>query len=324
MKILLSLMLFLSATICQGRVVDYFGRLSVNGANIENEHGEAIQLTGIGSHGMQWFPQFYSKDALRYLVDEWGVTVVRPAMYTEEGGYIQNKSVKYKVFDVIDAAIELGVYVIVDWHILRDGNPLQHLNEAKEFFREVSGRYPNNQNIIYEICNEPNGWWVSWGGHIKPYANQVIPVIREESPDSIIIVGTPAWSSNILSVENDPLNFDNITYALHFYGNHDGDGQRRNVLRLHQKGLSIFVSEWGTSSTSGDGGPYVEQSKKWINFMKEHKISWVNWNFSNHRESSAALQPWSSADPSTWTDNNLKAGAKIVKAGITRYEFKGE
>ena len=319
MRAILFLTLLMFTSVTEAKIVELFGRLSVNGANIENEHGEAIQLTGIGSHGLQWFPQFYSKDAIKYLVDDWGVTVIRPAMYTEEGGYIHNRSVKYKVFDAIDAAIELGVYVIVDWHILRDGNPMQHVNEAKEFFREVSSRYPNHQNIIYEICNEPNGWGASWEGSIKPYANQVIPVIRELSPDNIVIVGTPAWSSDILAVEHSRLQFHNIAYALHFYGNHDGDGQRRNVLRLHQKGISVFVSEWGTSSTSGDGGPYVEQSKKWINFMRDHKVSWVNWNFSNHRESSAALQSWSSANPATWTDNNLKAGAKIVKAGITRY-----
>lgn len=324
MKVFLSLMLLLFTTVIQANIVDAFGRLSINGAYIENERGEAVQLTGIGSHGMQWFPQFYTKDAIKYLIQEWGVTVIRPAMYTQEGGYIQNRNVKYKVFDVINSAIDLGIYVIVDWHILSDGNPLQYVNEAKEFFKEVSNRYPNNPHIIYEICNEPNGWGVSWEGHIKPYANQVIPIIREASPDNIIIVGTPTWSSNISAVENSPLYFDNIAYALHFYGNHDGDGQRRNVLRLHQKGLSIFVSEWGTSSTSGDGGPYVEQSKKWINFMRDHKISWVNWNFSNHRESSAALQPWSSSDPSTWSDNNLKEGAKIVKAGITRYVFTRE
>ena len=319
MKMIMSLLLLLFTTFAQANIVDAFGRLSIKGPYIENEHGEVVQLTGIGSHGLQWFPQFYSKEAIRYLVEEWGVTVIRPAMYTEEGGYIHNRSVKYRMFDAIDAAIELGVYVIVDWHILRDGNPMQHVNEAKEFFREVSSRYPNHQNIIYEICNEPNGWGASWEGSIKPYANQVIPVIRELSPDNIIIVGTPAWSSDILAVEHSRLQFNNIAYALHFYGNHDGDGQRRNVLRLHQKGISIFVSEWGTSSTSGDGGPYVDQSKRWINFMRDHKVSWVNWNFSNHRESSAALQPWSSADPATWTDNNLKAGAKIVKAGITRY-----
>ena len=319
-KLMCLILLILCSTFAYSRtVVEKFGYLSVKNGYIENDSGQRIQLTGIGSHGLQWFGHFYTKEAIQYLRDDWGATVIRAAMYTNEGGYISNRSVKNKVYEIINSALDLGVYVIVDWHILSDGNPMQYVNEAKEFFKEISDAYPYTPNIIFEICNEPNGWGVGWEGQIKPYAEQVIPLIRQSNPDSIVIVGTPTWSSNITAVENNLLSFPNISYALHFYGNHDGDGQRANVLRMLSKGISIFVSEWGTSSTSGDGGPYIDQSVRWLNFMREHKISWVNWNFSNHRESSAAFQTWTSSDPSTWTDNNLKEGAKLVKENITRY-----
>ena len=46
--------------------------------------------------------------------------------------------------------------------------------------------------MIYEIANEPNG--VSWST-IKSYAEQVIPVIRANDPDAVVIVGTRGWSS---------------------------------------------------------------------------------------------------------------------------------
>jgi endoglucanase len=49
------------------------------------------------------------------------------------------------------------MYVIVDWHILSDGNPLANEDAAKAFFAEVSERYKGSPNVIYEICNEPNG-----------------------------------------------------------------------------------------------------------------------------------------------------------------------
>lgn len=319
MKFFITVLFFVSSSIATSNIVNKFGYLSIEGSYILNQSGETIQLTGIGSHGLHWFPQFYSKDAIKYLRDDWGVTVIRAAMYTKEGGYIDNPAVKNTVYNVINSAIELGVYVIVDWHILRDGNPLQYMNESKEFFREISNAYPNTANIIFEICNEPNGWGVGWDNQIKPYAEQIIPIIRQANPKSIIIVGTPTWSSNINAVEYNTLQFDNIAYALHFYGNHDGDGQRANVTRLRSKGIAIFVSEWGTSSTSGDGGPYIDQSVKWLNYMRDNKISWVNWNFSNHRESSAAFQPWVNSDPSSWNDNSLKEGAKLVKENITRY-----
>lgn len=308
--------LILLSSFSQASVVEKYGHLKVSSGFIESESGEQVQLKGISSHGLHWFPDFYTKDALKYLRDDWGVSVVRAAMYTSEGGYLQNRSIKNKVFEVIDSSIELGLYVIVDWHILRDGNPITHVNEAKEFFREVSSKYPDTPNLIFEIANEPNGWGVGWDNQIKPYAEQVIPEIRESNPDSLIIVGTPQWSSNILAIENNLLKDKNISYALHFYGNHDGDSQRRNVLRLLNKKISIFVSEWGTSSTSGDGGPYIEQSKRWLDFMRENKISWVNWNFSNHRESSGAFHPWTRADPSAWSDKSLKEGALLVKENM--------
>lgn len=99
-------------------------------------------------------------------------------MYTADGGYIDNPSVKNKVKEAVEAAKELGIYVIIDWHILNDGNPNQNKEKAKEFFKEMSSLYGNTPNVIYEIANEPNGD-VNWKRDIKPYAEEVISVIRK-------------------------------------------------------------------------------------------------------------------------------------------------
>ena len=78
-------------------------------------------------------------------------------MYTEESGYIADKSLKKKVIEIIDNCIELDLYVVVDWHILSDGNPNKHVEDAELFFDEISKKYKDKPNVIYEICNEPNG-----------------------------------------------------------------------------------------------------------------------------------------------------------------------
>ena len=70
--------------------------------------------------------------------DDWHVNVFRAAMYTEEDGYIDDPSVKEKVKEAVEAAIDLGIYVIIDWHILYDGNPNEHKEEAKAFFQEMA------------------------------------------------------------------------------------------------------------------------------------------------------------------------------------------
>ena len=41
-------------------------------------------------------------------------------MYLNEGGYIQSPNLKQSVISSVEAAIEVGVYVIIDWHVHLD------------------------------------------------------------------------------------------------------------------------------------------------------------------------------------------------------------
>ena len=114
----------------------------------------------------------------------------------------------------VDLARDEDMYALVDWHILSDGDPNRYADEAERFFDEMAERFCDYDNVLYEICNEPNG--VDWPT-VKAYAERIIPVIRAKDPDSVIIVGNPDWSKDLRSVAADPLEFDNILYTLHFY-----------------------------------------------------------------------------------------------------------
>src|SRR5690606_32223319 len=177
--------------------VSTHGQLRTSGNQLVNQHGTAVQLRGMSSHGLQWYGEYMNLSSIRWLRDDWGINVIRAAMYTASEGYIENPSVKNKVFEIVDAAIALDIYVIVDWHILSDGNPQQYKEEAKAFFNEVAQRYGNTPNVIYEIANEPNGGGVTWNAAIRPYAQEVIPVIRNHAPTSLVIVGTGTWSQDV-------------------------------------------------------------------------------------------------------------------------------
>lgn len=283
------------------------GFLRIENNTLVNEDGEKIQLKGISTHGIQWYGSLATEENLKILRDEWGSNLFRVAMYTEENGYISNKNLKNDVEKIVNTAIKLDMYVIIDWHILNDNDPLIHKEEAKMFFDEMSSKYKNYPNVIYEICNEPNGN-VTWNENIKPYAEEVINVIRKNSNNSIIIVGTPTWSQEVDKAAENPINDKNVMYALHFYaGTHTSWLRERTKQALNK--IPIFVSEWGTSLASGDGGVYKEETEKWVLFMKENNISWANWSLSDKNESSALLLQ----NSKVIKDENLSESGKTVK-----------
>ena len=211
-------------------------------------------------------------------------------MYTEESGYIADKSLKKKVIEIIDNCIELDLYVVVDWHILSDGNPNKHVEDAELFFDEISKKYKDKPNVIYEICNEPNGNKSTWNDDIVPYANTIIPIIRENSPKSLIIVGTPEWSKDLKSVVENKLEYKNILYSCHFYAGTHGEELMAEIDNAIKNNIPVIISEWGTSTLTGGGGFFLGNSQKWMKFLDERNISWINWSFSNADESSAILK----------------------------------
>lgn len=287
------------------------GQLSIQNGKLTDASGNPVQLKGMSSHGIQWFGDYVNKDSMKWLRDDWGLNVFRVAMYTESGGYISNPSLKNKVKEAVDAAIELGVYVIVDWHILSDGDPNTHKTQSKAFFKEMAQTYGDTPNIIYEIANEPNGN-VNWNNQIKPYAEELIAAIRAEDPDNPIIVGTGTWSQDVHDAAASPLTDENVLYAVHFYAGTHGSWLRDRIDAAMAQGLAVFVSEWGTSDASGNGGPFLTEAKQWTDFMANRGISWANWSLADKQEASAALAPGASFTGG-WTQAQLSASGKFVR-----------
>ena len=289
--------------------VSYNGWLKIKNNTLVNEKEEKIMLKGMSSHGIQWYGDFENESMLEDLKNKWNTNLFRIAMYTEEDGYIYNKNLKDKVEEIVEITKKLDMYVIIDWHILSDGDPLKHKEEAKEFFREMSTKYKDYPNVIYEICNEPNGN-VTWDNNIKPYAEEVINVIRENSKKSIIIVGTPTWSQEIDKAANNKIDDSNAMYALHFYSGTHTEWLRQRVKDCLNK-IPIFVSEWGVSDASGNGGVYLDEAKKWVSFMNENNLSWANWSLSDKSESSALFK--NNSSKLHLEENNLSESGKFIE-----------
>ncbi len=289
------------------------GALKINGGKIIDKDGNNVILKGMSSHGIVWFPKFINKYSIEK-TKEYGANVFRAAMYTEEyGGYTTGENEKQNseklLYYAVDNAIELDMYAVIDWHVLSDANPMKHKSEAIEFFDKVSKKYAGNPAVIYEICNEPNG--VNWKNDIKPYAEEIIPVIRKNSPEALIIVGTNTWSQDVDGASDDLLDYENVAYAFHFYaGTHKLDNFKGKIEKAISNGATVFVTEWGTSDASGNNGNYLDEAKKWLDYLDEKEISRINWSLCDKNESSAALSE--GADSENWNESNLSKSGKFV------------
>lgn len=288
------------------------GALSVKGTQLVDSAGNPVQLRGISTHGLAWFPDYVNGDCIRQLKEEWGMNVFRLAMYTaESGGYCtggNRDDLKALVRDGVEYATDCGMYVIIDWHILSDGNPNIYIDEAKAFFEEMSREYADYTNVFYEICNEPNGG-TSWND-VKAYAEQVIAVIRENDEDGIILVGTPNWSQYVEQAAADPItDYSNIMYTLHFYAATHTDSLRASMVSAIESGLPVFVSEYGICDASGNGAIDVNQAQQWVQLMDEYQISYVAWNLSNKSETSAVIKS-SCSKTGGFTEEDLSESGK--------------
>lgn len=296
------------------------GKLSVKGTDIVDMNGDKYQLKGVSTHGITWFPDYVNKDAFETLRDDWGANLIRLAMYTDTGdsyGYCSGGD-KDEILALVDkgvsAATELGMYVIVDWHILNDSDPNNHIDDAKEFFDKVSKKYAAQENVIYEICNEPNGG-TQWRS-VKSYAETIIPVIRANDKDALIIVGTPNWSQDVDIASQDPINgYDNIMYAVHFYAATHKDDLRNKVKTALDNGLPVFVSEFSLCDASGNGGIDYDSSDEWFKLINENNLSYSSWSLCNKNETSALIKSDSSATGS-FSDGDLSDTGKYVRDRI--------
>jgi endoglucanase len=260
----------------------------------------------------QWMVQFYTAEAVRWLKEDWNCTIIRAALAVEHGGYLQDPQREMaKIRTVMDAAIENGLYVIIDWH---DHVAHQYVEQAKQFFEEIARTCGHQPNIIYELWNEPLNRH-DWSTVIKPYHEAVVPVIRAHDPHNLIVCGTQTWSQDVDKAAEDPLASDNVAYVLHFYAATHKQRLRDKANRALDSGIALMVTEWGTSEANGSGKLDEEETRAWLAFMDEHQLSWCNWSVADKDETSAALRPGASGTGG-WRDEQISPSGLLVREAL--------
>jgi endoglucanase len=293
------------------KVVEKSGQLQVVGNQIVDQQGNPVILRGMSLFWSQWMGQYYNYDCIKWLRDDWKCTVVRAALGIGKDGYLENPGQEMgKIRTVIEACLDLGIYVIVDWH---DHYAPDHRREATIFFEQIASAYGRFPNIIYEIYNEPEK--VSWNDVVKPYADSIIQKIRPIDADNLILVGTPFWSQDVDVVSLNPVQCKNVAYTLHYYATTHRQPVRAKASVALKNGVALFVSEFGTCEHTGTGVIDRQELEAWFNFMEQHKISWCNWSIADKNETSAALSSGAQAHGG-WPANDLSESGILIRDKI--------
>jgi len=293
--------------------VEAHGQLTVVGTDLLDESGTPVQLKGVSSMWLNWENNGFAEnpEAIVWMRDHWNVSVIRAAMGVEpNGAYMTDpEKAKAQVDRVVQGAVAAGVYVIVDFH---DHNAHMHRDQAVAFFSEVSAKYKDLPNVIYEPFNEPE--MLDWPT-IKSYHEAVVPAIRANDPDNVIVLGTPNWSQYVDVAAGAPVAGENLMYTLHFYSCTHTAQVRARAENALSRGLPLFITEWGATHADGglDGKVCLDEANTWITWAASKRISWVAWKLDDCTPDSTCLLVPNAPVNGGWTSEFLRGHAPFVR-----------
>lgn len=309
----ITLCLLVSAAYAQTPVQKH-GNLRIAGKHIVDKHGAVTSLAGpsfFWSNTGWGQDRFYTRGAVDTFARDWKAGIIRVAVGAQNDGSIlkDRRGNLTRTQTVIEAAIDNGLYVIIDWH---SHQAEKDLGEAQAFFTHIAKRYGHTPNVIYEVYNEPLDT-TDWDKTIKPYAEKMIQTIRAIDPDNLIIVGTQSWSTGVDKAADRPIRGQsNILYALHFYAATHKDFVREKAEYAINKGLPIIISEWGSVTYSGDGYMDNASTHEWMRFAKKHGLTHLNWAVSDKNESASLFKSGASSHGG-WTERELTPSGRLVR-----------
>lgn len=326
------------------------GALHTRGNKLLDSNNQQYMINGLHIFNGGSELKYCSYESMKWLRDDWGIDCIRVASVLDEMGYgvhgivagsdDEIAQMKQNIIDAVDTAESLGMYLIIDWHGLDESrrydnpdvtmeraDPNLYLPEAKEFFAQMSERFAACDHVIYELYNEPlsgkgtypddydAAYAYAWQ-RIKEFSEQLIPIIRENDPNALILVPSPSACQQPQLCAKDPIDSENIVYTMHFYAGVHGEWLVQNTQNALNAGLPVYISEFGR----WDDGVLTESDTDynsmplWLRSVE--KMSLSNCLFSLGRgddDRHALLNPSVGDLLSGWTDDQLNPTGRYMR-----------
>lgn len=264
------------------------GWIGVSGRCLVDESGRSVALRGVSipdpEHLETKRGAGTSRRLMRQAVTEFGATVLRLPIHKGDGttiGLARDPEAYAETYldPLVDEAARLGVYVVLDLHLIADFLPEREYVFAA--WDLLAARYGQRSNVIFELFNEPIGPedWSIW---VDEVAAPALRRIRTSAPKTLVIVGGPHWSVKMRGALEMPLTDGPVAYTAHVYPEIKESLWRAEYEPLLAK-YPVFVTEWGfdrqsvyplRGTLSGFGKPFAE-------WLDTYDLSWTAWLFDN-------------------------------------------
>jgi len=164
-------------------------------------------------------------------IKSWGFNHVRlPVDYFNifsKEGLKPDEEVFALLDQAIDEVLDTGLNLIFDLHKcpghdFHEGTKFAQAffesesvrADAKRVWSQLAERYGSKKGVMLEILNEPvapdNATW----NRVK---DEMAALIRQQAPQSTIVVGSNLWNNANTFSELNPVDDDNILYSFHYY-----------------------------------------------------------------------------------------------------------
>lgn len=275
--------------------VDIQGKLIKSGQYIvSTATGDQVSLRGVGTHSLLEYTNLHTRACFRCLKER-GVNMVRITVYLQDfafsasdghtaENYINHKAATIaEIEKIIEHCIALDLYVLLDWHVYfvkASADTYLYQTDAEEFFTYFAQKYANCPNMLWEIANEP---YITDAANLMDFVGSVRSIIKTYVTDPVLVMGrgqdgVPAMYNALTAA-----GYTDVFVSEHYYGWYP------SLSGYIRQGIPIVISEWGNSSSSGDGGGNAEAAAEWMEELHAGGIMQSVWKFTDQTMSTSML-----------------------------------